>query len=115
MKIERHSISISWTIVYKKRKFHIDFRESDGHVAGLCNKDCWQVYKEINGVVEELPTFVFAAATPKERKQAQENLRLEEKLIRFCVENFGDSFRAEIKREVRKACGHMKNIKHIYN
>jgi len=102
MKVEQNTISRDWTILYKGRRFFVNFTESDGQTLALCNRDRWQVHEENKDSIEELNAYVFNKSTPEEREQAKENAKIIDSLIGFCIRNLDNSFMQEVKQELEE-------------
>ena len=100
MHIETNQISRDWTILHEGRRFYVNYTESDGQTLGLLNRDNWEVLEETDDDTEELNVYVFKEDTPGQRERAEENARLKEKLVRFCIENWDNEFIQEIKKEM---------------
>ncbi len=60
---------------------------SDNQILGLSNRDYWQILTED---LEELDIYVFENTTKKEIKQINKNVKLMNKLIKFCQKHFED-------------------------
>ncbi len=100
MQLETNQISRNWTILHEGRTFYVNYTESDGQTLALLNRDNWEVWEETDDDTEELNVYVFKEDTPGAREKAQENARLKEELIRFCIENWDNEFVQEIKKEM---------------
>ncbi len=100
MHIETNQISRDWTILHEGRRFYVNYTESDGQTLALLNRDNWEVLEETDDDTEELNVYVFKEDTPGEREKAQENARLKEELVRFCIENWDNEFIQEIKKQM---------------
>lgn len=96
MKLEQNHISRDWTILHDGRRFHVNYTDSDGQTLALVNRDNWEVSEEVDGVIEELNTYVFSNDTPKQRKIKEENALLKDELVKFCLENWDNRFMREI-------------------
>jgi len=64
------------------------------------NRGNWEVMEQTEDGPEELNVYVFKACTRKEREIATGNAQLKEELIQFCIENWGNDFIQEIKKEM---------------
>lgn len=102
MKIEQNTISRDWTVLYKGRRFFVNFTESDGQTLALCNRDKWQIHEENKDSIEELNTCVFNKSSPEEREQAEEKAKIIDKLIGFCIRNLDNRFMQEVKEELEE-------------
>jgi hypothetical protein len=100
MKIEQNTISRDWTILHKVRRFFVNLTESDGQTLMLCNRNNWEVSEETDDGIEELNACLFKDSSAVERKQAEENAKLIEKLIDFCMENWDNEFMHEVQDEL---------------
>ena len=100
MQLEANQISKDWTILHGGRKFYVNFTESDRQTLALMNRDNWEVLEETEDGPEELNVYVFKDDTPKEREIAAKNALLKEKLVKFCIENWDNSFIQEIRKEI---------------
>jgi len=88
MKIEQNTISRDWTVLYKGRRFFVNFTESDGQTLALCNRDRWQIHEESEGSIEELNACVFNKSRPEEREQTEENAKIIDQLIGVLYSEF---------------------------
>jgi hypothetical protein len=100
MQLEANQISRDWTILHKGRTFYVNYTDSDGHTLALMNRSNWEVLEERDDDTEELNVYVFNASTRKERKLAAKNALLKEELVKFCIENWENSFIQQIKKEM---------------
>ena len=100
MKIEQNTISRDWTILYKGRRFYVNFTESDGQTLALCNRDNWEISEETDAGIEEFNAYIFKGSGTEEQRQAEENAKVIEKLIAFCINNRDNDFMQEIKDEM---------------
>jgi hypothetical protein len=107
MKIEQNTISRDWTILHKGRRFFVNLTESDGQTLMLCNRNNWEVSEETDDGIEELSSFIFKDSGAAEQKQAEENAKLIEKLIAFCIENWDNEFMHELQDELWGQRGHL--------
>jgi arginine deiminase len=102
MKIEQNTISRDWTVLYKGRRFFVNFTESDGQTLALCNRDKWQIHKQTEDAIEELNAYVLNKSSPEEREQAEVNTKIIDKLIGFCIRNLYNGFMQEVKEELEE-------------
>lgn len=102
MQLEVNQISRDWTILHNGRKFYVNYTESDGQTLALCNRNNWEVWEETDDEVEELDEYVFKNDTPDEQAKAEKNSLLKEKLIRFCIENWGNQFMQELEEKLQE-------------
>jgi len=102
MKIEQNTISRDWTVLYKGRRFFVNFTESDGQTLALCNRDKWQIHEQTEDAIEELNAYAFNKSSPEEREQAEENAKIIDKLIGFCIRNLNNRFMQEVKEELEE-------------
>jgi hypothetical protein len=100
MQLEANQISRDWTILHDGRKFYVNYTDSDGQTLALCNRNNWEVLEETDDGPEELNVYVFKDDTPKEREIVAKNTLLKEKLVKFCIENWDNSFIQEIRKEI---------------
>jgi hypothetical protein len=113
VKIEQNTISRDWTILYKGRRFFVNLTESDGQTLMLCNRSNWEISEETEDGIEELHGYVFKDSTAAERQQAQENVRLIEKLIAFCIDNWDNEFMHEVQDDLWGQKGHLEGQKQL--
>ena len=111
MRIEQNIISRDWTVLHKDRRFYVNFTESDGQTLALCNRDNWEITEETDDGVEEVNACVFKDSSAAEQRQAQENARLIEKLVAFCIENWDNEFMHEVQDELQGQRGHLDSQK----
>ena len=100
MKIEQNIISRDWTILYKGRRVYINFTKSDGQILALCNRGNWEISEETDDGIEEFNAYVFKDGRTEEQRQAEENAKVIEELIAFCIENWGNNFMQELRNEM---------------
>lgn len=87
MKIEQSTIQRTFTVRHKGRTYFVDYLNSDGQILGLMNRNNWEVFDKDS---EELPVYIFRDSTKKEKKEAEKNRKLFEKLVKFCINHFDD-------------------------
>jgi hypothetical protein len=85
MEIEQNTISRDWTVLHEGRRFYVNFTDSDGQTLALCNRENWQIEEETDEGIEELSPYAFSDSSPEEQKQADENAKMMDKLIEFCL------------------------------
>jgi hypothetical protein len=102
MKIEQNMISRDWTVLYKGRRFFVNFTKSDGETLALCNRDKWQIHEQTKDTIEEFNAYAFNKSSPEEREQAEENAKIIDKLIGFCIRNLYNRFMQEVKEELEE-------------
>lgn len=78
----------------------MNFTESDGQTLMLCNRNNLDVSEETDDGVEELSVYLFKDSSAAEQKRAEENVKLIEKLIAFCIENWDNEFLREVQDEL---------------
>ena len=100
MQLEANQISRDWTILHDGRKFYVNYTDSDEQTLALMNRNNWEVLEETEDGPEELNVYVFKDDTPKEREFAAKNALLKEKLVKFCIENWDNSFIKEVIKEI---------------
>lgn len=99
MQLETNQISRDWAILHNGRKFYVNLTESDGQTLALCNRNNWEVWQETDDGTEELNEYGFSDDKPEQRKQTEQNARLKEKLVKFCIDNWDNQFMQEIKEQ----------------
>jgi hypothetical protein len=102
MQLETNQISRDWTILHDGRKFYVNFIESDGQTLALLNRNNWEVLEETDEGTEELDVYSFSADTPQRKRRIEENFRLAEELIKFCIKNWDNKFMQELKKEMEQ-------------
>lgn len=70
----------------------MNYTESDTHTLALMNRGNWEVLEERDDDTVEPNVYVFKNSTQKERKRVAKNARLEEQLVKFCIENWDNNF-----------------------
>jgi len=100
MRVEQNTISRDWTVLYKGRRFFVNFTESDGQTLVLCNRDNWEITEQIENGVEEVSACVLKGNSPEQQKRASENARLVEELIAFCMDNWDNEFVRELQDQL---------------
>jgi len=102
MQLEANQISRDWTILHKGRKFYVNYTDSDGQSLALLNRDNWEIWEETDDGAEELDVYSFGADTPQRKKTVEENIRLADELIKFCIKNWDNRFMQEIKKDMEQ-------------
>jgi len=100
MEIEENTLSRDWTVVHEGRTFYVNLTESDGQGLLLSNRENWQIHEETETGTEELTCDVFSDSTPEQKRQAEENAWLMDKLIAFCIRNWNNAFMQELKENM---------------
>jgi len=98
MKIKQNTISRDCTVSHEGRRFFVNFTDSDGQTLALCNRENWQIEEETEDGIEELNAYVFKGSSPEEKEQADENAKMMDKLIEFCLGHW----EYEVSREMTK-------------
>ena len=80
--LERH-----FTVKHKGKFYCVDYLSSDGQILGLINRDTWEICDE---EYEELNVYLFNDTPKKEREKIKSNIKLANKLIKFCIKHFND-------------------------
>ena len=86
MKLTQSVIQKYFTVKHKGKTYYVDYINSDDRIM-LGNRDYWQVLDE---ELEELSIYIFKDTTKKEKQQINKNVKLTNKLIKFCKEHFED-------------------------
>ena len=102
MELDANHVSRDWTVLHKGRKFYVNFTDSDWQSLALCNRDNWEIFEETDDGTEELDIYGFKGDSPERQKTVEENIRLAEELIKFCIENWDNRFMQEIKKELQQ-------------
>jgi len=105
MQLESNQISRDWTVLHKGRTFYVNFTESDGQSLALLNRDSWEILEETDDGAEQLNIYTFKDDTPQQKKTAGQNAKLAEELIKFCIENWDNSFMQEIRKQLQQQAG----------
>ena len=100
MKVEQNTISRDWIVLYKGRRFFVNFTESDGQNLVLGNRDNWEITEQTEDGVEGVSACVFKSSNEAEQRQAEENAELIEELIAFCIDNWDNEFMHEVQDEL---------------
>jgi len=102
MQLETNQISRDWTVLHDGRKFYVNYTESDTQTLALCNRDNWEVWEETDEGTEELDIYALGGGSSTEQKEAGKNFELIKKLIRFCIEHWGNRFMQEIEEDLHE-------------
>jgi hypothetical protein len=102
MEIQANQMSRDWTILHNGRKFYINFTDSDSQTLALLNRDNWEIFEETDDGSQELDVYIFKNSTPQQKEIAEENIRLAEELIKFCIKNWDNKFMQEIKKDMQR-------------
>ena len=100
MELKANHISRDWTVMHNGRRFYVNYTDSDEQTLTLMNRDYWEVLEEIDDDTEELNVYAFKGSNRKERMLAAKNAKLKEELVKFCIENWDNSFIQQIKEEM---------------
>lgn len=100
MKIVQNTIARDWTVLHEGRRFCVNFTESDGQTLVLSNRDNWRICEETEDGTEELDVYACEDDSPEERKRVEENARLGERLIAFCIDSWDNEFVLELQDEL---------------
>ena len=103
MELEANQVSRDWTILHEGRTFYVNYTDSDGQSLALCNRDNWQIFEETDEDTEKLDIYGFNGDLSERQKTVEENIRLAEELIKFCIENWDNKFMQEIKKELQQS------------
>ena len=102
MQLETNQISRDWTILHNGRKFYVNYTDSDGQTLVLLNRDNWEIWEQTDEETEELDVYSFSTDTPQQKKTVEENIRLADELIKFCIKNWDNKFMQEIKKDMEQ-------------
>lgn len=80
----------------------MNFTESDGQTLMLCNRHNWQIHEENKNSIEELNAYVFNDSSSEEQEQAEENARVIDKLVTFCIRNWDNGFMRGVKEQMKE-------------
>ena len=105
MQLETNQISRDWTILHNGRKFYVNYTDSDGQTLVLLNRDNWEIWEQTDEETEELDVYSFSTDTPQRKKTVEENIRLADELIKFCIKNWDNRFMQEIKKDMEQLVG----------
>lgn len=86
MKLTQTTIEKTFCVEHEGKEYSVSFVNSDGQTLALLNRDYWEVY--LDG--EELQTYVLKDSTEDEKKTAEKNEELKDKLVDFCRKIFFD-------------------------
>ena len=100
MEIEQRTISRDWTVLYKGRRFFVNLTESDGQTLALLNRESWQIYEETEEGTEEVHPYVLGENSPEQQRRADENARMIDELIGFCIRNWDDAFTKKLRQNL---------------
>ncbi len=87
MKIEQTTLHKTFTVVYKGKRYYVDYINSDGETLSLFNRDNWEIYDEYS---EELQIYTYYEKTKKEKRDMKANRDIFRKLVGFCLNHFED-------------------------
>lgn len=92
MKVEQNNISRDWVIMYKWRRFLVNFKENDSQT--LCSRDNWKISELMDKGIGELNAI--NTRQPVERVDE----KLVEKLIVVCISNWDNEFMHDIQDDL---------------
>ena len=87
MKLTQSILERNFAIKHNGKTYYINYLNSDGQILGLTNRFHWQVLDEDS---EELDVYEFKSTTKKQKEQIKKNVKLQDKLITFCIKHFND-------------------------
>ena len=87
MKLTNLAIQKFFTVKHKSKTYYVDYLASDGPICGLFNRFNWEILDE---ELEELGIYEFKGMSKKEKKEVDENVKLYNKLVNFCIKHFND-------------------------
>ncbi len=85
MKIIGNAIQKTFLVEYRGKTYCIDYLNADYPALGLINRNNWEIIDE-NG--EDLNTYFLKSE--RKAKETGNNIRLFNKLIKFCIDNFNN-------------------------
>ena len=85
MKIEQTILQKTFTVVYNRKTYFVNYLNSDGQTENLINQNNWEIYEEDR---ESLNIHYFKSSDKKQKLRAKKNVNLARKLIKFCIEHF---------------------------
>jgi len=87
MKIAQSSLERSFVVTHNGKEYFVNYLNSSEPIPNLLNRFHWEVFDENH---EELNIFEFKETTTEEKERIQNNIKLRDKLIKFCIEHFND-------------------------
>ena len=100
MRIEQNTISRDWTVRHQGHRFFVNFTESDGQTLALCNRENWDIQEETEDGIEQFDACVLSNSSPEEQEQADENAKVIDDLIVFCIRNWDNRFMRNLKKDL---------------
>jgi len=85
MELIGNTIKKSFLVKYNKKKYHINYLNSDYPDPCLFNRDNWEIVDEDG---EELNIYFLKSNTEKDSSKQKLFRKLYDKLISFCIKNF---------------------------
>lgn len=89
-------------MLHEGRRFSVNFTKSDGQMLALFNRGNWQIRAETNDGIKELRARGFNDCRPEEREQAEEDGRMIDKLIDFCICDWDNEVMPEMREHLEE-------------
>jgi len=96
MKIVQSSLERSFVVTHNGKEYFVNYLNSTEPIPGLLNRFHWEVFDENQ---EELNIFEFEDTTAEEKEKIQNNIKLRDKLIKFCIEHFNE-YNPNFKKDI---------------
>jgi hypothetical protein len=97
MELKQTAIQKTFMVGHKGKCYYVDYLNSDGQIFGLINRNNWEISCEDS---EELQVYLSKSSTKKEKAGVENNLKLADELIDFCIKNFNNYSPLEIDNEL---------------
>lgn len=85
MKLVQSSLERNFIVEHEEKEYYVNYLNSSGFIPNLLNRFNWEIFDENH---EELNIFEFGDTTKKEKEQIENNRKLRDNLIEFCIKYF---------------------------
>ena len=72
-------------VEYKGKEYYVNYLSADYPTPLLLNRESWEITNEDG---EELQIYQFNSANKKEREKVEENIKIFNEIIGFCIKKF---------------------------
>ena len=110
IKLIQSTLERNFTVTHQGKTYYVSYLNSDGQILGLLNRTHWEVLDE---ELEEVSVYIFRDTTKKEEQQIDKNVKLTNKLIKFCIKHF-DDYELNVILSQRKLLDLTKDVHKVY-
>ena len=85
MKIIGNSIQRDFIVESNGKIYNVNYLNADYQTSALLNRDFWEIRNEDG---EEINGYFFESSSEEDKRKAENDANLFDKIVEFCVENF---------------------------